>query len=823
VDQSQNSANRPEAVYVNLLIVPAGSTLDLNGLKVYARSVLAQGSLVGGTVSRVANRSVIALKTPTQGSISVAGELDEWTFSGHSGRSVTVVLNPGSGNPPAAPSPYLGYAEVSLLDPAGVILATATDSTLGSVVSFNDIPLTFDGTYRVQVRASSSHASNTGNYMITVSEAFFPRITSSAPSGETQPGVDSITFAYNHAMDQTSFSLAEDVISFTGPGGAIAPTGFTWTDARHLQVQFGVQSSLGQYQMVLGPSILDLDGNPLDQDQDSIGGDPIKDRYVATFTIEGPRVLNYRPIDRIPGAFHAIDLAFNEPMDQSSFSPGDDIVSFTGPMGSIVVSGSQWMDDHTLEIQFSVQTDIGQYELVIGPNIVDRSAHPMDQNQNYVAGEPTNDTLAATVFVTASGMIESDTVFASPAPIFISSNLSVASGATLTIEPGTILKFAAGAGLKVYGRLVALGTAANPVIFTSVKDDSAGGDTNGDGAASSPAAGDWAGISFFNPTTASTLNGVSVRYTTTGLSVGTYNGPTSGYAKLNGAVLEHDKLAIEAGSAYSQIEAHNALIVGNEQGILAVGTAGVTLRNCTIAGNSSAGTIGHPVLTMANTIVAFNARGFSGWSNAQDLEVRNSDIADADSAQFIRNVIGAQTFQQNGNIVADPLFIDRTTGNYELGSGSPAIDAAYGSFAPSADILGRARYDDSGMPNSGTSCPAYADMGAFERQEPTTAPDLAVTFASRPTPEFVHAGDPLTLQWTVTNVGQRNAVGPWQDIVYLSSAPVPSPDDKILVQQTHYGTLAPGSSYSSTFFGECSEHAWHALPSGPNQRRRHPH
>jgi uncharacterized repeat protein (TIGR01451 family) len=78
----------------------------------------------------------------------------------------------------------------------------------------------------------------------------------------------------------------------------------------------------------------------------------------------------------------------------------------------------------------------------------------------------------------------------------LTGDLVVPGGITLTLEPGALVKADRYRGITVQsgGRLLALGDEAEPVILTSVRDDTLGGDTNGDGNLTAAAPGDWGGI-----------------------------------------------------------------------------------------------------------------------------------------------------------------------------------------------------------------------------------------------------------------------------------------------------------------------------------------
>ena len=90
--------------------------------------------------------------------------------------------------------------------------------------------------------------------------------------------------------------------------------------------------------------------------------------------------------------------------------------------------------------------------------------------------------------------------------------LTVNEGATLTIEPGVVVKFERFAKLFVKGDLIAEGTSEAQIVFTSLKDDSHGGDTNGDGSLTAPGKNDWGSIVLWYTSQQSVLDHTVVMY-----------------------------------------------------------------------------------------------------------------------------------------------------------------------------------------------------------------------------------------------------------------------------------------------------------------------
>jgi Periplasmic copper-binding protein (NosD) len=117
-------------------------------------------------------------------------------------------------------------------------------------------------------------------------------------------------------------------------------------------------------------------------------------------------------------------------------------------------------------------------------------------------------------------------------------------------------------------------------------------------------------------------------------------------------------------------------------------------------------------VTVVNNISAFNGDyGIRGFADSPGTAVgTNSSFNNL----LYGNAVGAEANQYAGIITfgterppADPLFVDRTTRNYRLQAGSPAIDNANPSYVYSPDAGGAKR-----------PAGAAGDLGAYERPVP---------------------------------------------------------------------------------------------------------
>ncbi len=226
VDQFDNTAGAAgEAVYTNALIVPAGSTLDLNGLKLYTRAAQIAGTILNGTVTQIPDSGPITLAVPTPGTISPAGQLDEWTFFGRAGRSLTVSVTPGGNGASSPLPPALNWARVQLVDSSDQVLTTNDSATAGAAVTLLNVSLPADGIYKIRISAPPSHLSSTGNYVVTAwdtTATVRPLVFNQMLAGSiaTPFAVDKWTFA-TLAGQQVQFDLinrANSGITFTLTG-----------------------------------------------------------------------------------------------------------------------------------------------------------------------------------------------------------------------------------------------------------------------------------------------------------------------------------------------------------------------------------------------------------------------------------------------------------------------------------------------------------------------------------------------------------------------------------------------------------------------------
>ena len=228
----------------------------------------------------------------------------------------------------------------------------------------------------------------------------------------------------------------------------------------------------------------------------------------------------------------------------------------------------------------------------------------------------------------------------------------------------------------------------------------------------------WAGAFFFHHSCQAIIRNCVITQCTSTFGGALYCEDTSSPTLINCVITANT--AIRGGGLFIQHSSSPTLInctitnniADTNGGGVYVISGGTNPRfiNCTITDNlakrSGGGFyVANGDAVIVNSIVRRNTGG-QITDNSENLTVRYS------------NVEGGWPGQ--GNIDADPLFVDPDNGDYHLSPGSPSIDAADNTAVPKGidtDLDGRNRFVDTRCTDdTGKGKPPIVDMGAYEFQ-----------------------------------------------------------------------------------------------------------
>lgn len=248
---------------------------------------------------------------------------------------------------------------------------------------------------------------------------------------------------------------------------------------------------------------------------------------------------------------------------------------------------------------------------------------------------------------------------------YVSGDIIIETGATLTIAAGTVVRIAPdheGLGadpgriqIIVKGTLNIAGTAANPVVFESFTDEA-------------PTAADWVGIKFEAGSSGTISNCVfknAIRAIETHAPLTSANSITNCQFIQCGTAID----------AHANITVSSTLISNNGVAVdIHAGTT--TMSKCTIANNTTAATMvsGSGVVSIATSIVAFNngpaIRINTPWTGSQAMQ-KSVVYDNAELAGSLRD----EDWVTVGQTVIDmnPAFCNAPAGNYYLNAASPAV------------------------------------------------------------------------------------------------------------------------------------------------------
>jgi len=270
-----------------------------------------------------------------------------------------------------------------------------------------------------------------------------------------------------------------------------------------------------------------------------------------------------------------------------------------------------------------------------------------------------------------SQTIAANTIWTKSLPYIINGALTVNSGSSLTIQPGTKVYFHKDASLNIEGNLWVNGTVTDPVLFCSDRLEKL----------YTEEPGQWKGI-FLKRTGNGSVKNAIIKNASVGITSDSLS--SNAYPKLilSNSIIKNMQVAAYIGY-HSELLAFNNLMYNCGNYLLyAVGGGNYNLKQNTFAGYNlnfprktaslsfsdylSANAYNKLQLDLTNNII------WGSLTNELDIQKKTSAAVQANLwSNLIRST--NSTYKSNGNILnIDPSFINKEMENFELSANSPA-------------------------------------------------------------------------------------------------------------------------------------------------------